>query len=658
MLKFMLQSWIANLYIDCPPGIPGLECPTPAEVANFTDSVKQGFFTWHAYPFNSELELHDTMGLQQGIESTRLLDSKFSVRPKTVVSQRDVPGTTRAVLPLFAGQGIRAMTIGVNGASTPPLVPRAFIWKDLASNVSMPMMVHPAGYGGISFEDAVVIPGLDTAVVFDWRGDNAGPYDNVNEAAQDWITIKQAFPSATSVECSTLEDWVDAMTPALKYLPVITSEIGDTWIHGCPSDPVKLAMYKVGQTVVHRCVDSGACSNADPVFANFTRLFLKNAEHTWGRDVKTYLHDAGNWTNAQLQTELAKNASNFALMVSSWNEQRAYGFDYPLQALDLGGHPLAAQLRDAFSALPPPAVPPSPPSMGFAPMEPGQVYNAGRFSIAFDLRGISHLSDSVTGQVWADSTTDSVLGYVHYTTYDANDFTNFINEYFCCSGSPPSWYLLDFGKPNVSLANPVHQELDSSIISLWMKEDKANGNAIFMYESVVLDAQGSDSPHVLYGAPLVIWTTVVVPLNPGTGAASIELTVDFYNKTATRLPEALFIRFNTTNAASSRWTMDKLGSKVDPFDVVSGGNQHHHGVLNSGVTVTENGQEFSIASPNAAIAAFGKPSGFPTSTRVRPELSEGASYMLWNNLWGTNYVMWFPFIVEESNLRYTFSLHM
>ena len=45
------------MFLDCPPGIPGLICPSAGEVANFTDAVARGYITWHAYPFNGEVEL-------------------------------------------------------------------------------------------------------------------------------------------------------------------------------------------------------------------------------------------------------------------------------------------------------------------------------------------------------------------------------------------------------------------------------------------------------------------------------------------------------------------------------------------------------------------------------------------------------------------------
>ena len=117
--------------------------------------------------------------LAAGVGLCHALDDRFGLPRKRTVSQRDVPGTTRSAIPTLHKAGIAAFSNGVNGASTPPFVPRAFVWRDPASNMSLPTLIHPYGYGGESYEDAVIVPGLAHALVFAWRGDNAGPPESV-----------------------------------------------------------------------------------------------------------------------------------------------------------------------------------------------------------------------------------------------------------------------------------------------------------------------------------------------------------------------------------------------------------------------------------------------------------------------------------------------
>jgi hypothetical protein len=49
------------------------------------------------------------------LQLTHDLDKKLGVAPKTVMSQRDVPGTTRSLIPILRSNGVTALSVGVNG---------------------------------------------------------------------------------------------------------------------------------------------------------------------------------------------------------------------------------------------------------------------------------------------------------------------------------------------------------------------------------------------------------------------------------------------------------------------------------------------------------------------------------------------------------------
>ena len=59
--------------------------------------------------------------------------------------QRDVPGMTRNAIPILVDEGVQAITIGVNGGSAPPGVPKnmPFIWRDKPSGKEIITAVHP-----------------------------------------------------------------------------------------------------------------------------------------------------------------------------------------------------------------------------------------------------------------------------------------------------------------------------------------------------------------------------------------------------------------------------------------------------------------------------------------------------------------------------------
>ena len=135
-----------------------------------------------------------------------------------------------------------------------------------------------------------------------------------------------------------------------------------------------------------------------------------------------------------------------------------------------------------------------------------------------------------------------------------------------------------------------------------------------------------------------MWTRLTV----GGGAeTSIEVSVELVGKTATRHAEATFLRFKPEGSVTIE--MDKLGSwmELKPGLVVDGGNKAMHGV-NSGVRFTKGGTTMMLETLDAGVVVFGSPTGFPTSGlygNEEPDLTQGVSSMLHNNLWGTNHVM-------------------
>lgn len=58
------------------------------------------------------MELYDADLLAYAVRMTHDLDRAFGLPPKTTASQRDVPGLTRAAVPILADQGVQAITGG------------------------------------------------------------------------------------------------------------------------------------------------------------------------------------------------------------------------------------------------------------------------------------------------------------------------------------------------------------------------------------------------------------------------------------------------------------------------------------------------------------------------------------------------------------------
>ena len=80
----------------------------------------------------------------------------------------------------------------------------------------------------------IVLPGLDEALIYDWRGDNEGPPLSTDEVQKTWEIVRGWFPEASTsaggrgIVASDLEAFtkvVRAAAPTLAALPVVEKEI-------------------------------------------------------------------------------------------------------------------------------------------------------------------------------------------------------------------------------------------------------------------------------------------------------------------------------------------------------------------------------------------------------------------------------------------------
>ena len=84
---------------------------------------------------------------------------------------------------------------------------------------------------------------MNEILCYAWRGDNYGP-GGLNETLLDWTLFGQAFPNA-EIKSSTFNEYFLLLNEdSIKNaLPRLTSEIGDSWMYGVPSDPYKVSGF-------------------------------------------------------------------------------------------------------------------------------------------------------------------------------------------------------------------------------------------------------------------------------------------------------------------------------------------------------------------------------------------------------------------------------
>ncbi len=209
----------------------------------------------------------------------------------------------------------------------------------------------------------------------------------------------------------------------------------------------------------------------------------------------------------------------------------------------------------------------------------------------------------------------------------------------------------DLGKPNMSSADPVHGTWRGQLQALYQLSN-SSGTYFLLQLTMPLNTS------LLYGAPTTVWVQVAVLA----GQRNIQFTLLLLQKTPTRLTEAHWFSFNPVLAsAQAAWRMDKLGEWVDPMAVINQGAMHMHALGEGGMTYgdvsTSTQPLLSVLSPDAPLVSVSGFNPFPTPFGTPNITSTGIALCLFNNVWGTNYPMWYPFVAGDENIRYRFSVN-
>lgn len=156
-----------------------------------------------------------------------------------------------------------------------------------------------------------------------------------------------------------------------------------------------------------------------------------------------------------------------------------------------------------------------------------------------------------------------------------------------------------------------------------------------------------------------------------------QVRVEWQQKRPTRLAEAMWLQFMPGRQAvdPTSWRLHKLGTTVGLGEVVANGSRALHAVGDQGVTVRASSParrtiapaggstsrhslrtlaaqpldgsgprpQLRMSSLDAALVSPGWPSALPNPSPGPLAVAEaGVSFCLVNNVWGTNYVMWWP----------------
>ncbi len=558
-------------------------------------AIASGDISWHGLPFTTHTELMDEELARYGIGLAQSLDRRYGRR--TIAAKlTDVPGHTRGLVPLLAEAGISFLHIGVNPVSVPPDVPPLFRWR--APGGKEIAVMYQFGYGGYA-----EIPGTGKALVFAHTGDNNGP-QSAGAVRELYSRLKTEFPGAL-VRPADLNDIALAVEEIRDTLPVVTQEIGDSWIHGAGSDPQKMSQYRA-LLRLRKSWTGRARETAN-------RWLIQIPEHTWGLDYKTYLKDYEHF--AREEFEAVRSQPAYQKMERSWEEQRGY-------LTSLTAELSEKERLQAQRAMEEYKREPVDVSLYRRVPDPAQVQRKNGWEIGFDESGaVSQLA--VGRKKLADPR--HRLGVFRYEIFSRRETDRFCSQYVDCSRFPELAPLAvdDFNKLGAEKAVSAYRSCGARLSALYETE-----------EGYLALLTADEELAETYGCPKRMALEVRM--------AEKELQLDFiwWEKAATRVPEGLWLGMNPL-ASGAR--IQKLGRPVDPLDVVRFGGRALHG--------TDWGVQYegmSVETLDTALVGIGEPSLW-NFTGEQPDPAGGIWFNLCNNMWNTNFPLWYG---QDSRFRF------
>ena len=280
------------------------------------------------------------------------------------------------------------------------------------------------------------------------------------------------------------------------------------------------------------------------------------------------------------------------------------------------------------------ALTPAPPDLrDWTPyLEPERTFETARLRVTFDESGaIAALCDRASGNNLLAP--DGRLGSFRYQTFSTEDGKRFISQYNgakAATGAEAGFAAALLPEHAASGMWPAR------LLSLWTRRGPAHLEVLC---AVTFDSRA----HIDYGAPAQAFLHYTFP----DYSPSIRLTLQWFKKTATRLPEALWLTFQPLAPTPEGWHVEKMGRWISPLEVVSRGGRKLHAVAGE-VRYRDDARHISIRSLDAPLLAPGQPALMQFDNQL-PDLAGGMHFNLFNNQWTTNFPQWYE---DDALFRY------
>lgn len=600
------------------------------------EACMRGDIVAHAMPFTMQSELADVTLFEDGLKIVKDLDKRFG-RNTVSAKMSDVPGHTIGIVPLLAKYGIKLLHIGVNKSSAIPDVPLCFVWQSGESKV---VVVYEGCYG-----DSVMHPLLDDIVIFDHSMDNCGPYD-AKKTLKNFEKIRKKYKDY-NVVAGTLDDIAEKLWAIKDNLPVVKEEIGDTWIHGVSSDPYKYGAIKMLEDMRNEWLRKKLISPDSKAYKDFTSNLLCLTEHTAGRGVLNAFRDFDNYLKPDflearkldakvsrygifrlpfLKQYMIKRAGKgrYTRMEKSWAEQR----DYVTKAIEALPMKLYREALARIKTL-------RPESCTFPAgqeLRIGDSVKCGKWKI--ELNGYGAPKNLVYNNKYIIR--DNGKSLVDYKSIGPQDYEFWLEHYNRNLTQNFWWAIPDFARPKLK---KVAKYYPQGIFPYNFSEAVYDKGKDFERVTVRLAGKKQIMPQL--GMPRNLTVQYIF------FGDTMQLRLEWTDKDVSRLPEEIWLHFGISPEQQDI-IYRKLGTDISPYNVVANGARN--------LSVTEyidfavEGRKYRLVPAQSVPVSLGR-GKLLKFDNVFEDSKEGISFLLENNIWGTNYPLWY-----EDNASMWFNL--
>lgn len=603
-----------------------LETQNEKKVNEMEQAIKSGYIKWHGLAATFHTEAAGEFIFNESFKYSKELDKRFGFN--TISGKMtDVPGHTKASIPILAKNNIKFLHLGMNAVSKIPSVPDNFIWRNGEDEV---YVSYSKGYG-----DEVIIDGMDDIMIFAHTHDNSGP-QSVNDVQEVINKIQNQYPDY-EVRASTMDEFTKKLIETKPKLPIVDEEIGDTWIHGIGSDPLKMSEYYKLVELTEKWIKNGDLSVNDDKYLEYLSMLMLVPEHTWGMDIKRYLSDYKNYTKEDFQiARLAENITDhdltfryqdiaedtkkemkytsfewtdrsYKLIESSWNEQREY-IDKAIELLPTNLQQIATErFENNKNEL-----------NNIEVITPHTKYIIKDYEVEFGASGeIIYLKKNDIQYAEVNNS----IGMLSYTVYGNDSYENYRAEYLR-DLDRHSW-AVDFLRPGIELQNEVIKtETYTPVVTSMCKADT----------NIIVNLKYPTKATTKYGAPKEVIITYSFE-------NELKIKISLSNKDAIRYAESISLQINPITNNPARYTIQKLGQYISPLDIVGGGNKVGH-VLDNSIKYDAIDRKFKIEAVDNRLIFVGQDNILDYNDHF-PKIENGFYFCLYNNIWGTNFRLWY-----------------